>query len=150
VLLESLSTSSIILDLKKQDMDLKRGVVYESIIPPDNKIELDVFNKLFTTCRLNYAACQLKLKNYTSVIEQCSMVLNTEPENQKALFRRGQAYIQHGMHLDLAERDLSCLQSFLDEQSVEYGECQKWKKVLQQKMEVYRAKERKMYGSMFS
>lgn len=42
---------------------------------------------------LNYAQCKLLNKEYYSVIEHCTTVLKTEPENIKALYRRGKAYI---------------------------------------------------------
>ncbi|XP_054258764.1 AH receptor-interacting protein-like [Macrosteles quadrilineatus] len=41
---------------------------------------------------LNYAQCKLLLKDYYPVIEHCSTVLEFEPENVKALFRRGKAH----------------------------------------------------------
>jgi len=42
---------------------------------------------------LNYAQCKLISKEYYSVIEHCTTVLKTEPDNVKALYRRGKAYI---------------------------------------------------------
>uniref|UniRef100_A0A0P5NMD3 Aryl hydrocarbon receptor-interacting protein AIP722 n=1 Tax=Daphnia magna TaxID=35525 RepID=A0A0P5NMD3_9CRUS len=42
---------------------------------------------------LNYSQCQLLLGNYYEVIEQCSHVLNHQPDNVKALFRRGKAHL---------------------------------------------------------
>ncbi|KAK9503650.1 hypothetical protein O3M35_010166 [Rhynocoris fuscipes] len=41
---------------------------------------------------LNYAQCKLSLKEYYEVIEHCSTVLQYDPENIKALFRRGKAH----------------------------------------------------------
>ena len=38
---------------------------------------------------LNRAACSLELGQYGGVVEDCTMVLAAEPENPKALFRRG-------------------------------------------------------------
>ena len=45
------------------------------------------------TLLLNYAQCKPLNKEYYSVIEHCSTVLKTEPDNVKALYRRGKAYI---------------------------------------------------------
>lgn len=41
---------------------------------------------------LNYAQCKLYEKDYYAVIEHCSTVLSSEPENVKALFRRAKAH----------------------------------------------------------
>ncbi|KAJ1561415.1 hypothetical protein HK096_004801, partial [Nowakowskiella sp. JEL0078] len=60
---------------------------------------------LMNQTRLNYAACKLKLRDFPMVIIQCTEVLKHEPENIKALFRRGQAYLQIGRDLELAEKD---------------------------------------------
>nr|CAG4647221.1 EOG090X09NR [Megafenestra aurita] len=42
---------------------------------------------------LNYSQCQLLLGNYYDVIEQCTQVLIHQPNNVKALYRRGMAHI---------------------------------------------------------
>jgi len=42
---------------------------------------------------LNFSQCKLSLKEYYAVIEHCSEVLEIEPENVKAFFRRGKAHI---------------------------------------------------------
>ncbi|XP_066588765.1 AH receptor-interacting protein isoform X2 [Prorops nasuta] len=42
---------------------------------------------------LNYAQCKLINKEYYEVIEHCSNVLKNDPDNIKALYRRGKAYI---------------------------------------------------------
>ena len=41
---------------------------------------------------LNYAQCKLLLKEYTETIRQCSTVIEYQPDNVKAYFRRGKAY----------------------------------------------------------
>eukprot|EP00931_Biecheleriopsis_adriatica_P112234 TRINITY_DN86825_c0_g1_i1.p1 TRINITY_DN86825_c0_g1~~TRINITY_DN86825_c0_g1_i1.p1 ORF type:complete len:688 (+),score=183.82 TRINITY_DN86825_c0_g1_i1:30-2093(+) len=43
------------------------------------------------TCHLNVAACWLKLEDWREAEQACSFALDDEPENVKALFRRGQA-----------------------------------------------------------
>lgn len=53
----------------------------------------------------NLAACQLKLNRYRHCIENCTKVLQKQPLNVKALFRRGSAYLDSG-ELELAEVDL--------------------------------------------
>ncbi|KAF7988811.1 hypothetical protein HCN44_007121 [Aphidius gifuensis] len=42
---------------------------------------------------LNYAQCKLLNKEYYQAIEHCTTVLNNEPDNVKAFYRRGKAHI---------------------------------------------------------
>lgn len=53
---------------------------------------------------LNYSQCQLSLKNYPEVIRQTSTVLEFDPINVKALFRRGKAF-SASWSREEAERD---------------------------------------------
>lgn len=55
---------------------------------------------------LNLAACKLKQEAYVETIKFATMVLEEEPANLKALFRRGQAHLAKGRDLDLALVDL--------------------------------------------
>jgi len=50
--------------------------------------------ELLKTVSLNMAACYLKTGKPQRAIEECNQVLSTDKENAKALFRRGQAYLQ--------------------------------------------------------
>ncbi|XP_050402577.1 peptidyl-prolyl cis-trans isomerase FKBP8 [Patella vulgata] len=47
-------------------------------------------------CCNNLAACQLKVEAYDAVIRSCQMVLISQPDNVKALFRLGKAYSAKG------------------------------------------------------
>ncbi len=40
---------------------------------------------------LNMAACQLRTKDFNTAIYNCTQVLTLQPDNAKALFRRGTA-----------------------------------------------------------
>ncbi|XP_075982050.1 cyclophilin 40 [Anticarsia gemmatalis] len=42
-------------------------------------------------CNLNLAACYMKIEDYRSSVKYCSEVLELDPRNEKALYRRGQA-----------------------------------------------------------
>lgn len=50
-------------------------------------------NKIKIPILLNYAQCKLIESEYYSVIEHCTTVLETEPNNPKALFRRAKAHV---------------------------------------------------------
>ncbi|CAL1684289.1 unnamed protein product [Lasius platythorax] len=63
------------------------------LIEKPNDEEWLSLNQMKTPLLLNYAQCKLLNKEYYSVIEHCSTVLKTEPDNVKALYRRGKAYI---------------------------------------------------------
>ena len=45
---------------------------------------------LWSSCLLNYVACQTKLKNYTEAVSRATELLKDEPKNAKAFFRRAQ------------------------------------------------------------
>lgn len=57
------------------------------------------------TSELNKAACYLQLGDPTSCLSSCNEVLQVDPQNVKALFRRGKAHFQRGENAD-AMRDL--------------------------------------------
>lgn len=48
--------------------------------------------QLLKTLRLNLAQAYLKLNKSTDVVDQCTKVIKDEPNNLKALYRRGVAY----------------------------------------------------------
>ncbi|XP_003723927.1 peptidyl-prolyl cis-trans isomerase FKBP62 [Strongylocentrotus purpuratus] len=62
-------------------------------------------------CSLNLAACHLKQKRYDDVITHCTIALEIEPLNAKALFRRCQAYLA----LDEFEKTRTDIQTALGE-----------------------------------
>merc|ERR1719491_1411378 len=49
--------------------------------------------ELRITCKLNLAACGLKLEEFYSASRHCDAVLKDNPQNLKALYRRAQASI---------------------------------------------------------
>ncbi|XP_060874277.1 AH receptor-interacting protein [Metopolophium dirhodum] len=55
--------------------------------------EWDELNKIKTPLLLNLAQCKLISKDYYQVIEHCTSILDDDPDNVKALFRRGKANI---------------------------------------------------------
>ena len=58
---------------------------------PADAIAEAAMHDTMTKCRLNSAACLLKLQGYTAASAQASAVIKAEPGNAKAHFRLGQA-----------------------------------------------------------
>jgi tetratricopeptide (TPR) repeat protein len=56
-------------------------------------------------CHLNLAAVFIELQNYTEAINHCRLALQIDPENSKAIFRRGVAYLRLD-ELEEAQKDL--------------------------------------------
>ncbi|KAF2885821.1 hypothetical protein ILUMI_20363 [Ignelater luminosus] len=50
-------------------------------------------NKLKLPLLLNFSQCKLNEGDFYAVIEHCSTVLKTDPDNIKALYRRGKAHV---------------------------------------------------------
>ncbi|KAL7134272.1 hypothetical protein ABFS83_11G015500 [Erythranthe nasuta] len=63
-------------------------------------------NSLRLSCYLNEAACKLKIGEYKEVTKLCTKVLELDPYNVKALFRRSQAYMGTS-DLEKAEEDIN-------------------------------------------
>jgi hypothetical protein len=147
---------AVVMDLKKERMDAvrdaKKGVVSqeESLIPEDNIIQLQVMENLQLNCRLNHAACQLKLGEYRNVVQTTSIILETEPKCVKALFRRGQALLAIGRDLELVKKDFDILAGLLEKGSPEWTQLQSQTRMLDEKVKAHRLKERQIYeGKLF-
>ncbi|XP_063865630.1 AH receptor-interacting protein-like [Scylla paramamosain] len=52
------------------------------------------FNDMKMPLLLNYSQCQILQGEFYSAIEHCSTVLEKQPDNVKALYRRGRAYVE--------------------------------------------------------
>ncbi|KYR01422.1 Rho GTPase [Tieghemostelium lacteum] len=71
-------------------------------LPEDKELELKQLNTVLSN---NIAVCNIKLNNFSRAIEILDEVLQNEPNNIKALFRRGKSYSQLKNFLQ-AEQDL--------------------------------------------
>ena len=68
--------------------------------------EEDTAREATTKCRLNKAACLLKLQGYAAAGAECRRVIEAEPDNAKAHFRLGQAAEKLGDYAS-AQRSLT-------------------------------------------
>uniref|UniRef100_A0A6N2JZR7 peptidylprolyl isomerase n=1 Tax=Salix viminalis TaxID=40686 RepID=A0A6N2JZR7_SALVM len=119
--------------------------------------EMCLAKSLRLSCHLNNAACKLKSGEYLEASRLCTKVLELDPLNVKALFRRSQAYLKTS-ELEKAEADikkalaidpnnrqvykLTCLDFFL-EVKLEYMEL----KEKQRKYDKYQAE---LFSTMVS
>nr|GME18553.1 Peptidyl-prolyl cis-trans isomerase FKBP65 [Ipomoea batatas] len=117
-------------------------IEYDSSFNDEEKQQTKV---LKVACKLNNAACKLKLKDYENAVTLCTEVLEIDPRNVKALYRRAQAYM-HLVELDLAELDIKkALEIDPDNRDVklEY-------KVLKDKIKEYDKKDAQFYGNIIA
>lgn len=61
------------------------------------------------SCYLNLAACQMRHHNFENVVKNASKALNLQPNNAKALYRRGSAYLEL-QEYEKAQEDLLAAQ----------------------------------------
>lgn len=133
---------------KKFDIALEKYEKASRYVFPDDFSDSQDKNTLIKeeiTILGNIAAAKLELQQYKEAIEICDKILKREPENGKALLRRGKAYLLRE-DLDLAEKD------FLETKRLEPENKQvdvwlgKMKKIQKKVL----AKEKAVYSKLFS
>ncbi|NXU49064.1 FKBP4 isomerase, partial [Turnix velox] len=93
---------------------------------------------------LNLAMCHLKLKEYSQALENCNKALELDSNNEKGLFRRGEAHLAVN-DFELARGDFQkVIQIYPSNKAakVQLVTCQ-------QKIREQHEKEKKMYANMF-
>lgn len=115
-------------------------IEYESSFSEEEK---QLSKPLKLSCKLNKAACKLKLKDYKEAKELCTKVLEMDSTNVKALYRRAQAHM-HLVDLDLAELDIKrALEIDPENRDVKMGY-----RRLKEKVKEYERRDAKFYGNM--
>ncbi|XP_054264427.1 FK506-binding protein 59 isoform X2 [Macrosteles quadrilineatus] len=99
---------------------------------------------LLVSNHLNCALCHNKLQEYTEAKDQCNKVLEMEPTNEKALFRRGQANLALG-EPEIAKVDFEAVLS----QDPANKAAAQHVNICNQKLKEQLAKEKQIYANMF-
>jgi len=96
------------------------------------------------TTYLNLALCYLKTDQSVQAKEQCNKALELDPHNEKALFRRGQAY------LDLASPEFA-IEDFQEVLKIQPKNTAASKQIIicNNLIKKQLAKEKKLYANMF-
>jgi len=93
---------------------------------------------------LNMAACHLKVNNAERALDDCNNAINLEPNNVKALFRRGQAYLLQ-RDTDRAREDLEKALKLSPTDKAIQQELRKLKDMEKQQL----AKQKKAFAGIF-
>ncbi|XP_069484223.1 peptidyl-prolyl cis-trans isomerase FKBP4 [Ambystoma mexicanum] len=93
---------------------------------------------------LNLAMCHLKSKEYPQALENCNKALEQDKNNEKALFRRGEAYL--GMNeFDSAKEDFSMALRLYPSNKAAKAQLA----VCQQRIKQQHERDKKTYANMF-
>ncbi|CAG9858142.1 unnamed protein product [Phyllotreta striolata] len=129
----------------KYQLALKLYKRIQSYIESDTDTDTEDERKsLLLASHLNIALCHLKLNEHFEAKSSASSALKIDPNNEKALFRRGLAFIQLGEPA-LASQDFNrCLEIDPNNNAVkaQLAECSK---TLKEQLQ----KEKKIYANMF-
>lgn len=110
-----------------------------------NDTEWLAFNAQKMPLLLNFTQCQLIEGEYYGAVEHCSTVLEHQPDNVKALFRRGKAYVEL-CEGDSARQDLErCCK--LDPSTA--TSCRKLLAKLAATEKKHHDRDKKVYGKLF-
>lgn len=100
---------------------------------------------LSLSCYLNRAACRLKLGDYSGAAADCNEVLDLDPNNIKALYRRGQSNTNM-KDFEQAMVDLQVAEKLAPNDKSIKTEVAKLKKLMEEK----RQKDKQIYSKLFS
>lgn len=89
-------------------LTLKYVISLEHDVPSGQEEGMDI-KGLKLSCYLNVAACQMRHHNFESVVINSAKALSLQPNNAKALYRRGAAYLQL-QEYEKAKEDLTAAQ----------------------------------------
>eukprot|EP00117_Sycon_ciliatum_P006936 scpid41450/ scgid10254/ Peptidyl-prolyl cis-trans isomerase D; 40 kDa peptidyl-prolyl cis-trans isomerase; Cyclophilin-40; Rotamase D len=108
---------------------------------------IDKCRAISTPTQLNRAACCLKLKDWDTCVHDCTDVIDLEDDkvNIKALFRRGQAYLEQ-KDLNASLADFEAAHKASPDDKAVLG----WLRKVKTMQQELKDKEKKMYQKMFA
>ncbi|CAF0988898.1 unnamed protein product [Didymodactylos carnosus] len=104
----------------------------------------DKCRQLKLTSHSNIALCNLKLEQYVECINACEKALELDGQNEKCLFRRGEAYLALN-DFDVAVKDFQAVLKINPSNSAAKQQIQK----CQEKIKLHTAKEKRLYAKLF-
>lgn len=93
---------------------------------------------------LNLAMCHLKLQAFSAAIESCNKALELDSNNEKGLFRRGEAYLAVN-DFDLARADFQKVLQLYPSNKAAKAQLV----ICQQRIRKQLAREKRLYANMF-
>lgn len=106
--------------------------------------EIQKAQALRLASHLNLAMCHLKLQSFSAAIESCNKALELDSNNEKGLFRRGEAHLAVN-DFDLARADFQkVLQLYPSNKAAKTQLA-----ICQQRIRKQLAREKKLYANMF-
>ena len=96
------------------------------------------------SANLNLALCYLKTKQFVETKEACNKVLDLDPKNEKALFRRGQAHMEL-TDMELAVKDFEAVVEIEPKNTAAAKQIVICNNIIKKEL----AKEKKLYANMF-
>uniref|UniRef100_A0A4X2KLW8 peptidylprolyl isomerase n=2 Tax=Vombatus ursinus TaxID=29139 RepID=A0A4X2KLW8_VOMUR len=93
---------------------------------------------------LNLAMCHLKLQSFSAAVESCNKALELDDNNEKGLFRRGEAYLAMN-DFELARDDFQKVLKLYPSNKAARTQLT----VCQQRIREQHAREKKLYANMF-
>ncbi|XP_068731003.1 tetratricopeptide repeat protein 9C-like [Montipora capricornis] len=128
-----------------------KGLMDQPNIPGMESLCSDISDELKVSihqiqfsCYNNLAACLLKDGRWDRSEHYCSEALKLQPENAKALFRRGQCHF-HMKDFDKAQNDLQAAEKLEPKDS----SIKKMLAMLEVELKKVKEKEKKIYAGMF-
>lgn len=108
------------------------------------KEQQQTIQTLLLMAYLNLALCHLRLQEYSQAVENCNKAVELDSENEKALYRRGEAHLLQN-DFTLALRDFRQVQQVNPSNQAARHRIV----VCQRKMREYHEREKMIYANMF-
>ncbi|KAL2090962.1 hypothetical protein ACEWY4_013225 [Coilia grayii] len=100
--------------------------------------------ELLLVAHLNLALCHLRLREYSHVVENCNKVIDIDADNEKALYRRGEAHLQRN-EFSLALKDFRHVLQVNPSNRAAHSQIT----LCQRKMREHHEQDKKIYANMF-